>query len=327
MHSRAKSFLSAGLCLSLSVFLKTDHAFAGDEMISVGAGNVVGVYYAACSGMAKIFNQKRGEHHQWLVAVASQGGVENINNVLEGKVEFGLASVNMLGRAMGGQAPWTASPPTNLQAVLGLYTEALTIVVAGDKKIETVADLKGKRVNIGAPGSSDQVYARPILNGAGLQMEEMKILEEPSSKASDLLEEKKIDAYFFTDAHPDLSVREATSGKRKARLLPLERRLIESCLAANPILKAVAISTDYYPGLENRTAVPTVGAQAVLFTREGMSEETVYRIVKEVMTHLELFRRQQPALAGLTAKEMAQVPVIPLHPGARRYFLEAGLLK
>jgi len=261
-----------------------------------------------------------------LVTVASQGSVENINNVLDGKVEFGLAQANMLYRAGRGQKPWTQPSQTNLQGVLGLYTEALTIVAAEDAGINSLADLKGKRLNVGAPGSSDQVYARLILERAGLREEEVTISEEPSYKASDLLADGKIDAYFFTVGHPDLSVREASSGKRKARLLPLDQALIEHCLTVNPLLKSVAISTDYYPNLHDRALVPTVGVKVVLFTHAGMDEEMVYRLVKEVMTNLALFCRQQPALAGLTAEEMATVPVVPLHPGARRYFREVGLL-
>jgi TRAP transporter TAXI family solute receptor len=301
-------------------------ARAEDEVITIGAGNVVGVYYAASSAIAKIVNKKRGEYHQWVVTVASQGAIENINSVLRGTNDFGLAQLNMLDRALRGQEPWSALPRTNLQAVLGLYTEALTIVAAGDAGIESLADLKGKRVNVGAPGSSDEFYSRPILAEAGLRMEDMTFSEEPSFKAADLLEEGKIDAYFYTDGHPDLSVREATSGKHEARILPLDQALIERCRARNPLLRSVAIQTGYYPGLKDRSAIPTLGVQVVLFTHEGMDEETVYRLVKEVMTHLDLFCRQQPALVGLTAREMAAVPAIPLHPGALRYFRESGLL-
>jgi TRAP transporter TAXI family solute receptor len=300
---------------------------AEDTIISIGAGNTVGVYYAASSAMAKIFNQKRPEFHQRLITVASQGSEENINNVLQGKLEFGLAQSDMLYRAQQGLTPWAGKPHKNIQAVLGLHTEALTIVAASDKGIAKLADLVGKRVNIGAPGSSDEENAKRILLKAGIRVEDLTISQFPSSMASELLTGDRIDAYFFTVGHPNLSVREATSGQRKAVLLPLDKSLIDLFQVTSPLAKAVTIPTDQYPGLANRAAIPTVGVQAVLFTREGMSEETVYRLVKEVMTNLDLFRRQQPALADLTAMKMATVPVIPLHPGAQRYFREAGLLE
>jgi TRAP transporter TAXI family solute receptor len=300
---------------------------AEDTIISIGAGNTVGVYYAASSAIAKLYNLKRPEYHQRLVTVASQGSEENINNVLQGKLEFGLAQSDVLYRAIQGQTPWAGKPHKNLQAVLGLHTEDLTIVAASDAGIASIADLKGKRVNIGAPGSSDEEYARRLLLKAGIRVEDVALSQYPSSMASDLLAAEKIDAYFYTVGTPNLSVREATSGTRKAIILSLDKSLIDLATSMNPLVKAVTISTDEYPGLVNRAPLNSIGVKAVLFTREGMSEETVYRMVKEVMTNLDLFRRQQPALAPLTAKEMANVSVFPLHPGAQRYFREAGLLQ
>ena len=110
------------------------------------------------------------------------------------------------------------------------------------------------------------------------------------------------------------------------RLLSLNKEVIEKTVAMNPSVKAKTIPTTYYPQLTNTEAIHTVGTPAILFTTEGMSEETVYRMVKEVMTNLDLFRRQQPVLADLEAKEMGNPAVIPLHSGAIRYFKEAGLL-
>ena len=226
---------------------------------TIGAGNTVGVYYATGSAMAKIFNHKRPEYHQWLVTVASQGS-ENINNVLQGKVEFGLAQADMLYRATRGLAPWAGKPQQNLRGVLALHSEDLAIVVAGDAGITGVAELKGKRINIGAPGSSDEEYGRRIMENLGIKIDEVTISRYPAATASDLLAEGKIDAYFYTAGHPNLSVWEATSGKRKARLLPLDKSLIDQILVANPPAKAVSITTDYYPGGEP-TGDPYRGGQ------------------------------------------------------------------
>jgi hypothetical protein len=326
MQRRAPLTIPCVLLTACGLLLGAGPAPAADEIITLGAGNVVGVYYAAGSGMAKIFNKKRGTYRQWLVPVATPGTVANISSVIGGSNQFGLAQLNMLEKSIRGTDPGTTHPGTNLVAVLGLYSEALTIVAAGDAGVERLADLKGKRVNIGAPGSSTHESALPILARAGLQPSDLKLNEEPSFKASDLLEEGRIDAYFFTAGHPNLSVREATSGKRKAVLLPVGQDIIDYCLALNPNLKAVSIETDYYPALINREPVPTVGTKVILFARGDRDAELVYRLVKEVMTNLDLFRRQQPALSALTAKDLADVAGLPMHPGARRYFREVGLL-
>jgi TRAP transporter TAXI family solute receptor len=102
--------------------------------------------------------------------------------------------------------------------------------------------------------------------------------------------------------------------------------LIDHVVKTYTYVTAESIPIDYYPELENEGPVATVGASTVLFTHEDMSEETVYRMVKAVMTNLELFRKQHPAFRDLVEEEMAQIPDIPIHPGAERYFREAGLL-
>jgi len=314
-----------GLTITMLALL-VGYVSAEDEKITIGAGNTVGLYYASGSAVAKLFNLKRQEYGQWVVTRASNGSVENINHVLEGTVDFGMAQATVLDKAVRGIGPWEGVPHKNLQAVLTLYTEKLTIVAAEDAEIYTLADLKGKRVSIGAPGSSDASYVRDLLLLDGIRSSELTLLEKSASRDADLLEEGKIDAYFFTVGHPAFSVREASSGKRRLRLVPLSEPLIEHCILENPLLKSVLIQTDYYPGLANDEPVRTLGDSAVLFTQQDMPEETVYRMVKEVMSNLDLFRRQQPVLKNLKAGEMGVVSAIPLHPGAKRYFMEAGLL-
>jgi TRAP transporter TAXI family solute receptor len=320
-----KTMRKTGLTLTMLALL-TGYVSAGDEKISIGSGSTVGMYYSTSCAVAKLFNYKRQEYHQWVVTVASEGSEENVNEVLNGTVQFGFSQANVLDKALHGVGPWKGKPHQNLRAVLTLYTEELTLVAAEDAEVTQLSDLKGKRVNVGAPGSSTQELARRFFKNMGIRLDKITLVEEPSSRSSDLLEAGKIDAYLYTVGHPSFSIREASSGKRKVRVVPLNRAQIDKTVASNPNVKAVTIPLTYYPKLTNTSAIPTVGTPAVLFTLEEMSDETVYRLVKEVMTNLDLFRRQQPVLADLEAKEMATPVVVPLHPGAERYFKEAGLL-
>lgn len=315
----------AGLTLTMLALL-AGYVSAGEEKISIGSGSTVGMYYSTSSAVAKLFNYKRQDYQQWIVTVASEGSEENINNVLNGTVQFGFSQANVLEKAVHGVGPWKGKPQQNIRAVLTLYTEELTIVAAEDAGIAQLSDLRGKRVNVGAAGSSTQEGARRFIKNIGIPLEEITLVEEPSSHSSDLLENGKIDAYIFTVGHPSFSIREASSGKRKVRVLPLSSAQIDKTIASNPNVKAVTIPLTYYPELTNTSPIPTVGTPAVLFTLEEMSDEAVYRLVKEVMTNLDLFRRQQPVLADLEAENMAKPVVVPLHPGAERYFKEAGLL-
>jgi TRAP transporter TAXI family solute receptor len=302
--------------------------WAGEtKKLTIGSGNTTGVYYAAAAALAKVVNRTSGESGLRLVNQASQGSEQNINDVLAGKVAFGLAQADMLDKATLGRGPWQGHPQAALRSVLALHSEALTLVAAEDAGIAGLADLKGKRVNIGAAGSSDNENARLLLEMAGIKLEEVQLREEPAALASDMLQDDEIDAYFYTVGHPNLSVREATSGRRKARLLPLPPEMIEAFTAARPYLLAVSIPIDQYPGLGNSAPVPSVGVKAVLFARYDLDETSVRLLVRTVLENLDLFRRQHPALSGLTASAMTEVSVLLRHPGAEGYFREAGLLR
>ncbi|MRR33598.1 TAXI family TRAP transporter solute-binding subunit [bacterium] len=293
--------------------------------LSISSGNTTGTYYAASSAIAKIFNRKAVEYDMRIATVSTQGSVANVNSVLEGGSAFGIAESVMLQRAAKGLDPWDGKAGKGLRAVLGLHLESVTIVAAADRGISTVNDLKGKRLNIGAPGSSDNEYGAILLEQAGLKPADVTLSEHPAALASEFLQRDKIDAYLYTVGHPNLSVLEAGAGERKVLLVPLDQQLIDHLTAANPLLIPTLIPTNFYPTLERQGAVPTIGVRAVLFTRADMADETVYRLVREVMTNFDLFRRQHPVLQGMTPGDAAGITAIPLHPGAERYFRESGL--
>ncbi|MHB8059089.1 MAG: TAXI family TRAP transporter solute-binding subunit [Desulfuromonadaceae bacterium] len=293
--------------------------------LSIGSGNITGANYAVSSAIAKIFNRKSADYGMRISTASSQGSVADINNVAGGEAAFGIAPIVMLQRATQGVGPWKGKTKKGLRAVLGLQMETVTIVAAADREIKQLSDLKGKRVNIGAPGSIDYEYGAVLLELSGVNPADVTISEHPVALASELLQKDDIDAYVYMVGHPNLSVLEASSGKRKVLLVPLDKPLIEQVTAGNPLLLPTDVPTNFYPGLERHGAVPTIGVRAVLFTHADMAEETVYRLVREVMINFDLFRRQHPVLQGLTPREAAGVTAIPFHPGAERYLREVGL--
>ncbi len=319
------------LLLSLITFtnpMSPSALFAFDEpMMSIKTGYVTGVYYAAGSAIAKMHNKKRKEYNLRLISESSEGSISNIKNVLEGTAGFGIAQANALYFAQKGEQFWEGQPHNNLRAVLGLYTEDYTVVAAADASIETLADMKGKTVNIGEPGSTEALQAVGAFKYAGLDpVNEMTILERPTYEAPELLQAGKIDAYLYTGGHPNLSILEASSGKRKIVIVPLGSEMIEYLHKNRPYLTRTDILVDYYPDIVNKQPIPTIGVKAILFTEAEMDEQIVYNMVKEVIENFDLFKRQHPAFAKLTAGQMTTGLIVPLHPGAKRYFKEAGLL-
>ena len=312
---------------SVAIFVIWAGSVFAEDSVKISSGNTVGTYYAASSAVAKMSNKDRTDSDKYIMTVASGGSLDNIDNVVKQISHFGLAQANLLEKAIQGKGQWEGKPQKQLQAVLKLYTEDLTIVVDGDEEIDSISDLKGKRVNTGGAGSSGAIHFRNILLKSGIQASEVTIIEQPQSRSEDLMKKGEIDAYVFVVGHPAFAVRNTAANQDSIKLLPLEQSLIDSFCKQNPLVKSTSISVDHYPNLENKVAVPTVGVHTILFTTNNESEETVYQMVKDVMENLDLFKRQHPTLQNLDAKTMSDISFMPVHPGAQRYFKEAGLVK
>lgn len=295
----------------------------GDKLsfLTIGTGNTTGVYYSAGHAVAKVFNPRAAEHGFRLDAEASNGSVENINKVLDGSWAFGLAQADMLFKVQEGLGPWKGTPHKNLRAVAGLYTEAVLFVTREDREIRTLADLRGKSLNIGAPGSSDQENALIILDAVGLDPQtDLTIREEMTADASDLLEEGDIDAYIYTVGHPNMSIREAAVSGRKIRLMPVDPPLVEAFTRKRAFLTKTKVNTAYYPGLDAEGDIYTLGVKAILFTRADTPDPTVTAVVSELIDNFDRFRRQHPALGEVALDELGRDTVVPLHPGAEAVF-------
>lgn len=294
--------------------------------LTISSGTTTSSYYAAASAIAKVFNKKARVYGFRLANTASAGSVADIDAVAEGKADLGIAETELLKRAAAGVRPWEGRSKGNLRAVLGLYPATVTIVAAVDSGIRSVADLKGKRLGIGAPGSIDNTFAGAFLQMSGLNPGEVIITEKSTALAPERLQKGEIDAYLCIVGHPNLTVLEASAGARKVRLVPLSDELIGQVAGSNPLLAPVVIPTRYYPAVELGGEVRSLGIRTVFFTRSDLPDEKVYAVVREIMRDFELFRRQHPILQQLTPEQAARVAVIPLHPGAARYFRETGLV-
>jgi TRAP transporter TAXI family solute receptor len=291
----------------------------GDKLpwVTIGTGNTTGVYYSAGHAVAKVYNPSGAEHGFLIDAEASNGSVDNINKVLDGTWEFGIAQADMLFKAQEGWAPWFGTPHKNLRAVAGLYTEAVLFVAREDQEIRSLADLRGKTLNIGAPGSSDNENALILLDAVELNPgTDVAIREEMTVDASELLEAGDIDAYIYTVGHPSLSIREAAVSGRKIRLVPVDPPLVEEYTRKRAFLTKTRVNTAYYPGLETQEDIYTLGIKAILFTKADTPDTTVTAVVNELIDNLDRFRRQHPAFGEVELDELGRDTIVPLHPGA-----------
>ena len=322
MNRKLNLFLLSQLIMLVAVLGWAGVCF-GDKLpfLTIGTGNTTGVYYSAGHAVAKIYNPSAAEHGFLMDAEASNGSVDNINKVLDGTWAFGIAQADMLFKAQEGLLSWQGTPHKNLRAVAALYTEAVLFVTKEDQEIRTLADLRGKTLNIGAPGSSDHENALYILNSAGLDPQtDLTIKEEMTVDASELLEKGDIDAYIYTVGHPSLSIREAAVSGRKIRLVPIDPPLVEEYARKRSYLLKTRVNTAYYPGLEAQGDIYTLGTKAILFTKTDTPEATVTAVVSELIDNFDRFRRQHPAFGEMELDELGRDTVVPLHQGAEAVY-------
>jgi TRAP transporter TAXI family solute receptor len=277
-----------------------------------------------------MINKKRGQYGIRATVEATPGSVFNLNAIMAGYMEFGLAQADKQYQAVNGLAEWTKrGPQRELRAVFSLHHESVVLVAAVDAGINTVADLKGKRVNLGNPGSGQHRNAIDALEALGLDPERDILPEKvKATEAPVLLQDNRIDAFFCTVGHPSETIQMALSGQRKIRIIPISGLGIDKLISDNKFyIKTTIPVQKLYPNLEDSMDVITFDVIATLCTSSRLPADLVYTVTKEIFENIDEFRRQHPALVDLTKEGMLEGLSAPLHPGALKYYKEAGLMK
>ncbi len=295
--------------------------------VRIGTGGQTGVYYPTGGAIARLVNKKTAEHGIKASHQSTQGSVFNVNAVCSGDLQFGLVQSDRQYQAVSGLAEWKdKGKQAKLRSVCRLHPEVVTLVAADDAKIASLADLKGKRVNVGNPGSGQRGNSIDVLKAAGLDWE--KDINAEGLKAVEsakMLQDGRIDAFFYTVGHPSGSIKEATAGRRKVHFVPITG--MEKLLAASPFYSVTKVPVAEYPMSTSKSDVTSIGVYCTLVSSSDVSEETVYTVTKTLFEKLEEFKKLHPALKILTKKWMTGTDSAPVHPGAAKYFKEAKLTK
>jgi TRAP transporter TAXI family solute receptor len=301
------------------------NAPAGKTFATIGTGGVTGVYYPAGGAISKMVNQKSDVYNLKVTVEATGGSVFNINAIISGDLEFGIVQSDRQYEAINGLKEWSdKGKQEDLRAVCSLHAESVTLLAADDAGIETIFDLKGKVVNIGNPGSGNRGNAIDALENAGINWEtDLQAEDLKAAEAAQMLQDGRIDAYFYTVGHPSGSYKEATAGRRKVHFVPIEN--VDNLIDKYPFYAKSYIPAAYYPTATNTSDTPTYGVKATLCTSAKVPADVVYAITKEVFDNLEEFKALHPAFGTLTAEEMLTGLSAPIHEGALRYYREAGL--
>jgi len=316
------SLIFAVVCVTV---ISLSEAQARTIFVTIGTGGITGVYYPTGHAIAKIVNKKAKEYGIRCTVESTGGSVFNVNAIMAGDLEFGIVQSDRQYQAMNGLAEWkNRGPQKGLRAVFSIHPESVTLCASVASGIKDIRDLRGKRVNIGNPGSGQRQNSIDALEAAGIDYKrEIKAESVKASEAPGLLQDGRIDAFFYTVGHPSGAFKEATAGATKVRFVRITG--IEKLLAGYPYYAKSIVPIKLYPGAVNERDVDTFGVKATLVTSIKVSDKVVYAITKEVFEDFESFKKLHPAYQVLTKKGMLEGLSAPIHPGAMKYFKEVGL--
>jgi len=296
------------------------------DFVSIGTGAVTGIYYPTGGAICRMINKKMGKYRIKATVEATAGSVYNVNAVLSGDLEFGVVQSDRQYQAWHGLSEWEATGPRkDLRAVFSIHPESVTLIASVDCGANHVTDLKGLRVNIGNPGSGPLGNARDALAAFGLGEHDIIAEYVKAVEAPGLLQDERIDAFFYTVGHPNGNIKEATSGRVKVRFIPLSGAPVDALVKKYPYYTKAVIPKKFYPNAKNDGDVNSFGVCGTLVISVEVDQRIVYAITKEIFENFETFKSLHPAYAGLTKKGMLSGLSAPLHKGALKYYREVDL--
>lgn len=320
-----KKITTLGMVLSAalaSATLTSTAAIAEEKFVTIGTGGQTGVYYVAGQSICRFVNRDTKTHGIKCNAPASGGGIANVNGIRSGEFNMGVMQSDHQYKAMEGLSPFDAKVE-DIRALFSLQSEVFTALARKDANINSLDDMKGKRVNIGNPGSGQRDTFDEIMAVKGWDRSTFSLASElkPAEQAS-ALNDNNIDVMSYFVGHPNGAIQEATTTV-DAVLVPITGPEIDQLLEEKTYYTKVEIPGGLYRGNDNPT--PSIGGKAVISASANTSPELVYQVVKAVFDNIDRFKRIHPAFAELDEQEMIEVGLTaPLHEGAIRYYKERG---
>lgn len=311
--------LAAGLTLGLSALATA----ADQQFVSIGTGGVTGVYYPTGGAICRLVNKGRKEHGIRCSAESTGGSIYNINTIRGGELEFGVAQSDWQYHAYNGTSKFEDQGKfENLRAVFSVHAEPVTVLARADAGIDNITDVKGKRLNIGNPGSGTRGTWEVIEEALGWERGDLKLAAEmKSAETGQALCDGKIDAYFWLVGHPSALTQESLA-TCDAKLVNATGEEIDNLVNDNPYYRSAVIPAGMY---NNEEDIQTFGVGATFVSSADVPEEVVYVVVKAVFDNFDAFKKLHPAFGNLKEEQMISDSLsAPLHDGAVKYYKERG---
>ncbi|SFR03665.1 TAXI family TRAP transporter solute-binding subunit [Poseidonocella sedimentorum] len=315
----------AGLAAFAAAMSVATTVVAQERFITIGTGGQTGVYFVVGQSICRLVNRSSADHGLKCTAPSTGGSIANINAIKAGDMDMGVAQSDWQFHAYNGSSQFEGNQFDGLRAVFSVHGEPFNVIARADAGIDSFADLKGKRVNIGNPGSGQRATMEVVMNALGWSVDDFALASElKPAEQSAALGDNKVDAIIYTVGHPAGSIQEATTTV-DSKLIPVEGAEIDALVNDNPYYAYATIPGGMYNG--NEDDVKTFGVKATFVTSADVPDDVVYTVVSAVFENFERFKGLHPAFANLTPEEMISGGLsAPLHPGAEKYYKEQGWL-
>lgn len=312
-----RAALFAGL---IGAFATSTPARAQD-FIGILTGGTSGVYYPMGVAISKIFSEKiKGSRPS---VQATKASVENLVLLQQGKGEIAFTLGDSLAFAWeGNEEAGFKTKQTKLRGLAAIYPNFVQIVASQDSGIKTLADLKGKRLSVGAPKSGTELNARAILAAAGITYKDLgKIEYLPFGESVDLMKNRQLDATLQSAGLGVAAIRDLASSV-PINVVEIPAAIVEKTGA--PYIKGV-IPKGTYTGQDSD--VQTAAVVNYLVTRSDLPENVVYEMTKSIFENLDELRAAHSAAKDIDIKRALEGMPVPVHPGAEKYLKERGVTK
>ncbi|RVH88910.1 TAXI family TRAP transporter solute-binding subunit [Sinorhizobium meliloti] len=312
--------------LSAALFF-SGSAAAQQKFVTIGTGGVTGVYYAAGGAICRLLNKDRKSHGIRCSVESTGGSAFNVNTIKEGELDFGMTQSDVQYNAFkGDEAFKEGGAHADLRAVFSIHPEPFTVLAHPNAGVTKFEDFKGKRFNVGNPGSGTRASMERLLGAMGWTLADFSLASElKADEHGPALCDGKIDGFFYGVGHPSANIQDPTT-TCAAKLVPLTGEVVDKLVADNPYYAKATIPGGLYNN--NPEDTETFGVLATLVTSANVPEESVYALTKAVFENFDEFKSLHPAFANLEPAKMIKDGLsAPLHPGAEKYYKEKGWLK
>jgi len=319
--------LVAALALGLVLAGGGVPAGAQQKFITIGTGGVTGVYYAAGGAICRLLNKDRKAHGIRCSVESTGGSVFNINTIRAGELDFGLAQSDWQFHAYKGTSAFKDRGAfSELRAVFSVHPEPFTVLARAEAGVKTFADFKGKRFNVGNPGSGTRSSLEELIGAMGWKLSDFSLASElKADEHGPALCDGKIDGFFYLVGHPSANIQDPTT-VCGAKLVSVTGPAVEKLVKEKPYYAKATIPAGLYPN--NAQATQTYGVLATFVSSSKVPADVIYAVVRGVFDNFDEFKKLHPALGNLDPKSMIKDGLsAPLHDGAVKYYREKGWAK